>query len=345
MNMMSLTDDKFKTGLSVKQYLFRLVVAGGFLLLCSFCNVFASVVAAYRTPNIRIVTTAGEMTSTRILPDLGHYFLDYIQGYMDNTTAYYFENIDPNYFIQHIMHSFVVMLIIHPQRLMMARRTCGIVGYVFLARAICVLSTSMPDAHRQCYEQFGTPAGAYKDTPIFPQAVFTTFTTMSQFSDSVTCGDMIFSGHMVLITLGGLFFGKYCNKRDMASPLIRYLPSCFCLICRCFIYLCCVLGTIAIIKSHLHYTVDVVISLYFSLNSWNVYHRTARDIFNKTDTQGFRLFEYSPFSSFFGWLEATEMQVQDAFVWESIKRNRQSNGSFDSEDDIPLMNSEYTGQV
>jgi hypothetical protein len=341
MQIMQLTDEKFKSGLSLKEYLFRLIIAACFLLICSFCNVCASVVAAYRTPNIRVMNTAGtEMTNSRILPDMGHFFLDYVQDYMDATTAYYWENLDPNFFIAHIMHAFVVLLLIHPQRLMMARRTCGIVGYIFLARAICVLSTSMPDAHRQCYEQFGTPEGAYKDSPVFPQAVFTTFSTMSKFSDSVTCGDMIFSGHMVLITLGGLFFSKYCNPKDMASPLIRYLPKCFCAICRYVIYLFCVMGTIAIIKSRLHYTVDVVLALYFSLNSWNVYHRTARDIFNKTDTTGSRLFDFSPFNGFFGWLEATEMQVQDAFVWEAAKRNRKTNGSYDSEDDIPLMNFE-----
>ena len=343
--MMHLKDDKSSTGLSVREYLLRLAVAAGFLLVCSFCNVFCSVVAAYRTPNIRFMNTAGtEMLTRRILPDFGHVALDYVQEhYMDSTTAYYWENLDPNFYIAHIMHAFVVMLIIHPQRLMIARRTCAIVGYVFLARSVCVLSTSMPDSHRQCYEQFGTPDGDYKDTEILPGAIWTTFLTMSKFSDSVTCGDMIFSGHMVLIVLGCLMFSKYCNSKDMDSPLIRYLPKCFCLLSRCFIYLFGLLGAIAIIKSRLHYTVDVVIAFYISMNSWNIYHRTSRDVFNKTDTTGSRLFEFSPFNGFFSWLEATEMQVQDVYVWEACKRNRKlsvDDSQNSEDDDIPLMNYE-----
>lgn len=339
MKMMPQKDENSTTVLSTKEYLFRLAVAVCFLLICSFSNVFCSVVAAYRTPNIRFMNTAGtEMISRRILPDFGHVAVDYVQDYMDSTTAYYWENLDPNFYIAHIMHAFVVMLLIHPQRLMIGRRTCAIVGYVFLARSICVLSTSMPDSHRQCYEQFGTLDGAYKDMDILPGAVWTTFVTMSKFSDSVTCGDMIFSGHMVMIVLGCLMFGKYCNSKDMASPLIRYLPKCFCLVTRCFIYLFGLIGTIAIIKSRLHYTVDVIIAIYISMNAWNVYHRTSRDVFNKTDTTGSRLFEFSPFNRFFSWLEATEMQVQDVYVWEASKRNRKSSDSQDSEDDIPLMN-------
>lgn len=343
--MMQLKDEKSSTGLSAKEYLFRLAVVFVFFLLSAFCNVFCSVVAAYRTPNIRVMNTAGtEMLSTRILPDIGHTFLDYIQQYMDSTTAYYWENLDPNFYISHIMHLFVMMLLIHPQRLMIARRTCGIVGYVFLCRSICVLATSMPDAHRQCYEQFGTPAGAYKDNDIFPTAIWTTFSTMSKFSDSVTCGDMIFSGHMVLVCLGCLMFGKYCNLKDMNSPIMRYLPKCFCLVIRCIIYLLGFIGFLAIIKSRLHYTVDVVIACYISTNAWNVYHRTAREAFNKTDTTGSRLFEFSPFTRFFSWLEATEMQVQDVFVWEASKRNRKSSDSQD-EDDIPLMDFANDRQV
>jgi hypothetical protein len=344
--ILHIPDEKSKTGLSAKEYLWRLVAAGGFLLICSFCNVFSSVVAAYRTPNIRIMNSAGtEMSDARILPDFGHYASDYVQQFMDPTIAYYWETLDPNFYIAHIMHSFVFLLFIHPQRLVLARRTCGIVGYIFLARSICVLCTSMPDAHRQCYEQFGTPDGDYKDREMLPEAIWTTFSTMAAFSDSVTCGDMIFSGHMVMIVCGGLFFSKYCNSKDMEGPLMRKLPKWFCLVFRSGIYILCILGAIAIIKSRLHYTVDVIIALYFTMNSWNVYHRTSRDVFNQTDIKGSRMMEYSPFNRFFGWLESPEMQVQDAYVWEAARRSRKPSDSFAEEDDVPLMDLESDRQV
>ena len=338
--LLRVSDNKSKTGFSGKDYLFRLLTAACFLIVSGYCNVVCSVIAAYRTPNMRIMNTAGtEMLSQRVLPDMGHFFMDYIQQYMDQTTAHHWENIDPNFFIAHIIHAFVVLLLIHPQRLMLARRCCGIVGYIFLSRSICVLVTSMPDSQPLCYKQFGTPEGAYKDMPIFPDVFWTAFSTLCKFSDSVTCGDMIFSGHMVMITLGCLFFAKYCNTRDMASSIIQYLPSSFCLFFRCFIYLFGALGTVAIIKSRLHYTIDVVLALYFSLNSWNVYHRTARDIFNNVDTAGSRLFEYSPFNKYFGYLEAPEMQIQDALVWEAWKRakNDTSGDCYGADDKSPLI--------
>jgi len=317
-DILRVPDEKSKTGLSARAYFWRLVVAALFLFICGFFNVFSSVIAAYRTPNIRIMNHADtEVTGERILPDLGHSFLDSLQKYMGPFAASYWENIDPNFFVAHIMHAFVFLSVIHPQRLVLGRRACGIVGYIFLARSICVVCTSMPDAHRQCYEQFGTPDGEYKDANILPDAIWTTFATMAAFSDSVTCGDMIFSGHMVVVTCGWLFFSKYCNSKDMAGPLLRQLPSCFCLMLRAMIYLFSVIGTLAIVKSRLHYTVDVVIAWYLSVSSWNVYHRTIRDITDKTDFTGCRLMMYSPFTGFFEWLEAPEMQAQDALLYSA----------------------------
>ena len=180
MQIIQLGDEKLKNGLSNKQYILRLGVSMLFLVVAGYINVFSSVVAAYRTPNIRIMNNAGEMTDRRILPDFGHFASDYIQQYMDERTADYWEHIDPNFFISHIIHSFVVLLLIHPQRLMLGRRTCAIVGYIFLSRAICVLSTSMPDSHPQCYGQFGHESGAYKDRPLFPEALIETLSHYEQ---------------------------------------------------------------------------------------------------------------------------------------------------------------------
>lgn len=328
--------------LTHKEYLFRTITAIIFFLTCAYINVCSSVIAGYRTPNIRIMNADGSETIGRILPDLGHVFMDYITQYMNPTLAYYWDNIDPNFFISNMLNGFIVLLLIHPQRLMIMRRVSGVIGYIFLARSLCVLCTSMPDSHRQCFEQFGTPNGDYKNHNIFPEAFFVTLQTMGAMSDSVTCGDMIFSGHMVICMATFLVFSNYCNSRDMSSPLINYLPRHFCTLYRWFMYFCLSTGALAIIKSHLHYSVDVVIAFYFTLNSWNVYHRTARDILNKNDSKGSRLWEFSPFSPFFGWLESTEMQVQDVFVWES-KRQRKTSDSYDDDDDdddkgdIPLI--------
>jgi hypothetical protein len=81
------------------------------------------------------------------------------------------------------------------------------------------------------------------------------------------------------------------------------------------------------------------------MNSWNVYHRTSRDVFNQTDIKGSRMMEYSPFNRFFGWLESPEMQVQDAYVWEAARRSRKPSDSFAEEDDVPLMDLESDRQV
>ena len=68
-----------------------------------------------------------------------------------------------------------------------------------------------------------------------------------------TCGDQIFSGHAFCVMICSFYFNAYCKNRTI-NAIIHTLVA-----------LCCIL----IITTRLHYTVDVVLSLYFSYYTWS----------------------------------------------------------------------------
>lgn len=284
-------------------YLIRLLACTLFFAWASYINSLAAVCAGWRTPNIRIMDFTGDkMLPGRILPDLGHDFLEIMERFEWFRLIAHREPDVPLQIVGYVVTAFVFT---HPKRMMMFRRIFAVFGYVNVLRAICVSLTSLPDSSARCGAQFGDPSGEYKLENMFPQVFHRALILTLYPSTVVTCGDMIFSGHTVMLMLCCATIHKYCQHSELETPLIRLLPSWTLCVFRWVIYTSTFLGLLTIVGTRLHYTLDVLIAVYITLNCWYSYHFYAKLVRTEKPTSRFSLL------ALFYWLEAEEVQSVD----------------------------------
>jgi len=102
--------------------------------------------------------------------------------------------------------------------------------------------------------------------PVF--FVETTFRMMMPFG-GYTCGDMVFSGHTMLMILFALTFHTYYRRTERYWALNGMKVA---------IWLWCFVGLGSIIATRLHYTIDVLLGIYLAVTVWTCYHRIANDV-------------------------------------------------------------------
>ena len=264
----------FTRRMATREYMSRLAVCLAWFALTSYLNAVAAVVAGYRTPNVVVLDLDSRpIEGLKTLPDIGHdVFRRLVQAWYG---AAEFEHIDwfelPDVFMGFVGASTLFFILIHPQRLLVLRRMMAVFGFINFLRAICVVSTSLPDASPRCQAQFSDPhTGAYKRRPMFTQRMFhRAGLLLLEPSQHISCGDMIFSGHTVFLVMCCMVFDTYCNKRECDTPLVRYLSVKSLTAFKILIYACTGAGIFAIIGTRLHYTLDVLIAVYLTWRTWS----------------------------------------------------------------------------
>jgi len=71
----------------------------------------------------------------------------------------------------------------------------------------------------------------------------------------------MFSGHAVVLWICFLTYNEYCTSKWLIRGL---LISTIC-------------GTLAIVGTLFHYTLDVSVAIFVSYSSWTIYHRYAKN--------------------------------------------------------------------
>ena len=107
---------------------------------------------------------------------------------------------------------------------------------------------------------------------------------MKVFSDptnETTCGDMIFSGHTMTIVLCAMVWRQYCREYEFSRLRVygrtfERLSELNCRRLRKLIYALTFVGTLIILGTRLHYTLDVSIAVFLTMWSWLHYHNLAR---------------------------------------------------------------------
>ncbi|XP_055339666.1 sphingomyelin synthase-related protein 1-like [Paramacrobiotus metropolitanus] len=159
-------------------------------------------------------------------------------------------------FLLAVVWTFV--LLFHKYRFILLRRFFVLMGTIFLLRSVCMLITSMsvPGRHLKC---------AGKNFGDLPTKVQQALVIARGFGMSIqgvrTCGDYMFSGHTVVITVLNHFITEYTPKRHRLIHLSSWTLNLF--------------GMFFILAAHEHYSIDVFIAFYISSRLFLYYHTMA----------------------------------------------------------------------
>lgn len=165
-----------------------------------------------------------------------------------------------------VILSLVILLLIifvfHKSRLIILRRTLVIAGSIYLLRCVCVSVTNlpMPEQHYNCDRM------VFADSWSKMKRIMVVYSGMGmKMGGMKTCGDYMFSGHTITITIATLTAIEYTPKRYRLLHVALWL-YCFC-------------GMWAILASHGHYTLDVVVAFYISSRIFMYYHTFAHNLY------------------------------------------------------------------
>ena len=79
---------------------------------------------------------------------------------------------------------------------------------------------------------------------------------------------MVFSGHSMILCLWAMVWQTYFPR----NPGLKFNYV------KIFIWFVASMGWLSILAVRLHYTLDVLLAVYFAVTVWSAYHRIAHDV-------------------------------------------------------------------
>ncbi|EQC41999.1 hypothetical protein SDRG_00846 [Saprolegnia diclina VS20] len=205
------------------------------------------------------------------LPDLGHDVFPEWKNLAINEHVYHEEAEKiPDIIMGILTITTTIFAGMHPARWKIVQRFFIVYGSLCMMRSVTVISTSLPDSAEKCRAM--TPlgnlqSGAHRWEDITMRAVLVRSLKLLVPVGEVTCGDMVFSGHSMLMVLCAMTWHTYYK---WVPGSINYI--------KVTIWLITIAGLISIVWVRMHYTLDVVLALYFTVTVWSSYHRIANDV-------------------------------------------------------------------
>jgi shingomyelin synthase len=157
--------------------------------------------------------------------------------------------------------SMISIFVFHKNRHIVIRRAFFIVGILYTLRTLSMLCTQLPpgyiDNDERCRRQLNVTERTWKVylSRLLEQTIHVGF---QDIEDRMLCGDLLFSGHTLIMVLSFLTVSYYLpdNKK-----YLRYFPG-----------FCACIGTICMVISRTHYTVDVFFAYFLSVFIFTLYH-------------------------------------------------------------------------
>ncbi|XP_020805774.1 sphingomyelin synthase-related 1-like [Drosophila serrata] len=164
----------------------------------------------------------------------------------------------------------LIVLIFHKYRLVLLRRFSALAGTVFLLRCITTLITSLsvPGTHLQCNQSdFGINDPNVDLVGAMVIRLNRAYRIWRGLGLSIqgvsTCGDYMFSGHTVALTLLNFSITEY-------TPRSMYVLHAFTWMLNLF-------GIFLILAAHEHYSIDVFVAFYITSRLFCCYHSLANN--------------------------------------------------------------------
>ncbi|CAI2349630.1 unnamed protein product [Caenorhabditis sp. 36 PRJEB53466] len=149
------------------------------------------------------------------------------------------------------------LLIVHQHRGTILKRTVFIAATLYSMRSVTLAATQLPsgytDNEGRCRERV-TPRFATFMSRLIEQTIRIGF----QSKDSMLCGDLLFSGHTLVMVTCSLAVAYYLPR---AIKPLQWLA-----------HASCALGMVCMITSRTHYTIDVIIAYWLSNMVFRIYH-------------------------------------------------------------------------
>ncbi|XP_015516316.1 sphingomyelin synthase-related protein 1 isoform X1 [Neodiprion pinetum] len=166
----------------------------------------------------------------------------------------------------------LVVLIFHRYRFILLRRFFALSGTVFLLRCVTMLITSLsvPGAHLQCQPRKGSDeewsgyATAYGELYNKISMAYVIWRGAGMSIQGVrTCGDYMFSGHTVALTMLNFFITEYTSRQLYFLHTFTWMLNMF--------------GIFFILAAHEHYSIDVFVAFYITSRLFLYYHTLANN--------------------------------------------------------------------
>ncbi|KAL6478472.1 hypothetical protein MHYP_G00143070 [Metynnis hypsauchen] len=149
----------------------------------------------------------------------------------------------------------LLTLLLHRHRSILFRRFCSLMGTVFLLRCVTmfVTSLSVPGRHLQCSGKM------YGDLWAKLHRALQIWAGLGMSLTGVhTCGDYMFSGHTVVLTMLNFFITEYTPHKWHLVHTLSWVLNLF--------------GIFFILAAHEHYSIDVFIAFYITTRLFLYYH-------------------------------------------------------------------------
>lgn len=141
-------------------------------------------------------------------------------------------------------------------RAIVARRCFFLIGTLYLYRCITMYVTTLPvpGKHMVCAPKL------YNDTTGKMWRILRMISGggLNVTGSHILCGDYLYSGHTIMLTLSYLFIKEYCPPK-----MWWYRWLCFCL---------SIFGLICILLGHEHYSIDVVVAYFITTSTFKWYY-------------------------------------------------------------------------
>ncbi|XP_065164684.1 ceramide phosphoethanolamine synthase isoform X1 [Atheta coriaria] len=161
----------------------------------------------------------------------------------------------------------LIVLLFHKHRFILMRRFFALSGTVFLLRCVTMLITSLsvPGAHLQCEPRNYTIQGTKFEHLVFKisQAYFIWRGAGMSIQGVRTCGDYMFSGHTVALTMLNFFITEYTPRHLYFLHTLTWIMNMF--------------GIFFILAAHEHYSIDVFVAFYISSRLFLYYHTLSNN--------------------------------------------------------------------
>jgi len=184
------------------------------------------------------------------------------------------------YILLLLLYTAVSIVLLHKHRLIILRRIWFLLGILYYYRALTMFITVLPksDETYTCL-----PKSNSTSPMVYMKRMLTIISGggLSLNGNHVYCGDYIFSGHTVTLTMAALAIKQYSPKKFLLLHWVTYTIS--------------LVGVIFLLIGRGHYSIDVLIAYYLTTRLWWTYHTLANTALLKT--QG----EHNSFDSLCWW--------------------------------------------